>query len=1394
MSEYKIAIKIAGKIEKSLGQALKGTSSQLKLLGQVGKISAAGLTAAGTAVAAMTAASIKTGKEFETQMAATAATAGATAEEYDRLKQAAMEMGRTTSKTATESAAALEYMALAGWNVDQSIKGLPGVLRLSEATSLDLARTSDLVTDSMAALGLTVDDLSGYLDICAKANNKSNQTAEQLMEAYIGVGGTMKNLNVPTTESATALGVLANRGIKGAEAGTALNAILINLTSGAGASGKAMQELGLSAFDSAGNFKGMRNVLGELNTKLKGMTEEQRNATLAAIGGKHHVDALNDLLSGLNATTADGALEWDALTNELENANGALEKMAAMKMDNLEGDMLILKSAFDDLKIHIYDGMEAPLRGAAQAGTEAIYQLTDAYASGGVAGLVEEIGTVFAEGLSSLANHAPEFIEMGVNAVVAFLDGIDSNSGEIGAGEGRIVTALADGLVRIGPKLIVVGGKLLVELGKGIIENLPELGAAGKEAIKYLLEEMKNALKNYLSFLSDDTVSALSKVASVLPIVLGGFLAFRKIAKLTGKLKGFTNGFNPLNKILPGTGKGIEGLSTQMSSFSKNVLGAGAGFGLAAAGLWLIADAATKISQAGPEATAHMIGMVGSVAMLLAIAANVGPQLDVASNGLIAFGGAVLMAAAGMSLMAFASVQMAQAGPLALGAFVLMAGGMAGLLAIAGAMGPQLATASGGLIAFGGAVLMASAGMALMAFSATQLAQAGPLAVGAMALLIGGMAGLMAIAALLGPQLTAAGIGLIAFGAGITLAATGCMILAQAAIALGNAGAPAQIAMALMAAGILAFGAAAGALAPLILAGAGAVAALGAALLVVSTAAMVGAGAIAIISTALPSLAQYGLSGSAALLTLGASLVVFGAGATVGGAGAVVAAAGLLGLAGGAIAASVAMLPLSAEMVLVATSVRIIAASAKTAGTALKSMASSTTGIIAKMAKLAVGLVPATAAFVPFAAAALAASVAMTALMVTTTGTATGFILMNAGIVGVVLGLQLLNVGVTMFNASANSLQNSMTMIGTSSAGLASEMPALGASFLMIIAPSATASASVMAFAVGMAASVASAVGASAAIMGIVAVFGAMAAGVSASMNIVTASVGNSTSHVTMMISSSGSMITASVTATGAKVAAVTMMTSNKVKGQVSSSSTQIIAVVATSSSQLVAVISSSGAQAVNSARSTANGIYSAFASMSLYSAGAYMMQGLMNGLESRRYQVMNTAASIARAASTSINNSLQIHSPSKVTTESGMFTGEGLVVGMVKSASAVSKAGEKLGNTASAGISKQMAEGQRIASAIPTEPENVRNIDKPVVEKTSVFREVINRFSNDGPKTANEGKKEEGTTIIFSPTYKFEGDAPSKKDVMDANRMSQREFERYMKEYLRGQNRTQFG
>ena len=422
---YELALEIGGKIQSSLEKSVGGVNKKLDSIGKAAKTAAKIATAAFAAVKVgdFIKDAVSTYADFDQAMANTAATAGASAEEYKKLEAAALEMGKKTTKTATEASEALGYMALAGWDVETSISALEPVLRLSEATQMDLATCSDLVTDSMSALGLTVDELSGYLDVACKANNKSNQTAQDLMEAYIGCGGIMKNLNVDVQDSATALGVLANRGIKGSEAGKKLSTVMINLTSGTGQAGKMMEKLGISAFDSEGNFIGLEETLQQVNKAVSGLSEEERNAALAAIGGKTQIDTLNDLLSGLNTTTEDGRSEWAALNDELYNAQGAMMDMAGKVNDTLPGALAVFGSAVDDAKIRLCQVFAPMAKDAIFAIADYIPHITDA-----VTGFLTDLQSKAAPKLEEFSQKAqaafqkirPKLEELKNKAVSAF--------------------------------------------------------------------------------------------------------------------------------------------------------------------------------------------------------------------------------------------------------------------------------------------------------------------------------------------------------------------------------------------------------------------------------------------------------------------------------------------------------------------------------------------------------------------------------------------------------------------------------------------------------------------------------------------------------------------------------------------------------------------------------------------------------------------------------------------------------------------------------------------------------------------------------------------------------------------------------------------------------------
>ena len=481
--EYKLAVRIMGIMDGSLSKSAALTKKQMRDIAKIAaapgipepmkqladnekilnapynamkKIGKAGAVAMGTISAAALMAgkeAVDVGMDFDKAMSSWKGTAKATEAEFNIAREAAMKYGRETTKTATESANALEYMALAGWSVDDSVKALPSVLRLAEATNLDLARTSDLVTDSMSATGEVIGEngtnLQRFLDVATMANNKSNQTAEQLMEAWIQTGGVFKGLRVDIEDSATALGVLANRGIKGSEAGTALNAIMINLTTRAGQAGKAMDKLGVSAFEN-GKFKGLKQTLAEVRDKLSGLTEEEQNYYKARIGGKHHIDAFTHLLNGLDAVK-DGKNEWDGLNESLRNANGSLQQMAATKMDNLWGDTKILQSAMQDLGIKVSDAINIPLRDGAKAFTNMVY------ASDGFIGNLEELYPKLKRGAEGFGEFVKPVLKIGEFFV--------SNPEWLtGAVWGFSTLALSLKAVNVGAKGIVAFSGLIMDL------------------------------------------------------------------------------------------------------------------------------------------------------------------------------------------------------------------------------------------------------------------------------------------------------------------------------------------------------------------------------------------------------------------------------------------------------------------------------------------------------------------------------------------------------------------------------------------------------------------------------------------------------------------------------------------------------------------------------------------------------------------------------------------------------------------------------------------------------------------------------------------------------------------------------------------------------------------
>ena len=583
-----VLIRIAGKLDKSVSGAVKGAMQQFSSLSTMGKMRtiAAGTTkvlgatalAMGATAAYVVKKSVDVGKEFESAMASAAATAGASEAEYAMMKQAAVEAGKTTSKTAAESANALEYMSLAGWDVKTSTDALLPVLHMAEATGMDLARTSDLVTDAMSATGTAVGEggkgLEGFMDIAIRAQNKSNQSAEQLMEAWLGVGGVMSGLGVPIQDSATALGVLANRGTKGSEAGTALRAIMANLTTGQGEAGKMMQSLGISAFNADGSFKVLEATLQTVNEATKGMTEQQKNATLAAIGGKRHVDTLNKLLQGLNETNENGVSEWSALNKELNNANGALETMRDTKMDTLAGQTEIFKSALNTVGLSIYDGIQEPLKNIVKFGVDEVGKLQSAFDSGGFSGLVGAIGTVLGDVVTQVATNAPQIMQGAVTLVQSFVNGIAQNAPAIGQGVGQMVAVFFQGLYNMGPSILGAAVSLVGNFLMGLSQNSGAILSAGMQMVADILSGISGNVFGIFGAVMQIISTFVSGIVSNLPQIISAGIQII-ISLIAGLIQGIPTILAAIPGIIVAVVKGfIDGFKnadwSQIGTSIKN--------------------------------------------------------------------------------------------------------------------------------------------------------------------------------------------------------------------------------------------------------------------------------------------------------------------------------------------------------------------------------------------------------------------------------------------------------------------------------------------------------------------------------------------------------------------------------------------------------------------------------------------------------------------------------------------------------------------------------------------------------------------------------------------------------------------------------------------------------
>lgn len=352
-------LKVFGDKSATAEQKFKGLSSAFATVGSTMSRSVT-LPLAGVGAVAL-----KTATDFEAGMSEVKAISGATATEFDALRDKAIEMGAKTKFSASDSAAAFKYMAMAGWDASAMMDGIAGIMDLAAASGEDLATTSDIVTDALTAFGLQASDSAHFADVLAQASSKSNTNVGLMGETFKYVAPVAGALGYSIEDTAVAIGLMANSGIKASQAGTALRSAFTRMAKPTKEVYVAMDALGISLTNSDGSMKSLNEIMVDLRKGFAGLTEEQKAQYAAMLAGQ---EGMSGLLAIVNASDVD----FQKLTDEINNANGAAQDMAEIMMDNTKGAVEQLKGALESAGIIIGEKLTPYIRQLAEWITELV--------------------------------------------------------------------------------------------------------------------------------------------------------------------------------------------------------------------------------------------------------------------------------------------------------------------------------------------------------------------------------------------------------------------------------------------------------------------------------------------------------------------------------------------------------------------------------------------------------------------------------------------------------------------------------------------------------------------------------------------------------------------------------------------------------------------------------------------------------------------------------------------------------------------------------------------------------------------------------------------------------------------------------------------------------------
>lgn len=514
-------------------------------------------------------AAVKAGADFEAAMSEVQAISGASGDELTALKEKAKDMGATTKFSASESAEALKYMAMAGWDTQQMLDGLEGVMNLAAASGEDLATVSDIVTDAMTAFGMKASESSKFADLLAKTSSSANTNVSMLGESFKYVAPVFGSLGYSAEDAALALGLMANAGIKSSQAGTTLRSAITRLAQPTDDAAMLLEQLNIQVTDAKGNMLPFSNVMDQLRNSFSKLTAEQQAQYAATIFGQ---EAMSGMLAIINASESD----YQKLAQAVNSYDGVAKKMADTMQNNLQGQLTILKSQLEGVAIQISEILIPVISKIVNKISEWVSWFAGLDESAqkiilAVAGLVAAIGPL----LIVIGK-----ISLGISSIITLFGGFTAASGAAAAAAGG-ATAATGGLGAalaaltgpVGIAIAAIAG--IAAIAVLVIKNwdkVKEFFTTLLSAIKSKFETTVNAIGSFLSN-SWETIknTVLDKWNSIKNFVLDTVDAIKnsvpaafesmknKIANVWEKVKGVIK--TPLNAIISTINSFIEKLN-----------------------------------------------------------------------------------------------------------------------------------------------------------------------------------------------------------------------------------------------------------------------------------------------------------------------------------------------------------------------------------------------------------------------------------------------------------------------------------------------------------------------------------------------------------------------------------------------------------------------------------------------------------------------------------------------------------------------------------------------------------------------------------------------------------------------------------------------------------------